>query len=59
MIETSYHDIWRSFFGVYDSGVGDEEKTFIFASQDALQFLVNCEDWYADGTFMVCPKNFF
>ena len=45
-------------FLVYDSGVGDKERTFIFASQDALHFLVDSRHWYADGTF-VCPEIFF
>ena len=46
-------------FLMCDSGVGDEERIFIFASQDALQFLVDSEHWYADGTFRVCPEIFF
>ena len=32
-------------FLVYDSGAGDEERIFIFASQDALQFLADSEHW--------------
>ena len=43
-------------FLVYDSGVGDEERIFIFASQDALQFLADSKDWYADGTFRSVRK---
>ena len=43
-------------FLVYDSGVGVEERIFIFGSQDALQFLADSEHWYADGTFRVCPE---
>ena len=43
-------------FLVYDSGVEDEERIFLFASQDALQFLADSEHWYADGTFKVCPE---
>ena len=46
-------------FLVYDSGVGNEERIFIFASQDALQFLADSKNWYADGTFRVCPEIFF
>ena len=46
-------------FLMCDSGVRDEERIFIFASQDALQFLVDSEHWYADGTFRVCPEIFF
>ena len=44
---------------VYDSDVGDEERIFIFASQDALRSLVDSKRWYADGTFRVCPEIFF
>ena len=43
-------------FLVCDSGVGDEERIFIFVSQDALQFLADSEHWYADGMFKVCPE---
>ena len=46
-------------FLVYDSGVGDEKRIFIFASQDALQFLADSKHWYANGTFKVCPEIFF
>ena len=46
-------------FLVYDSGVGDEERIFILASQDALQFLADSERWYADGTFRISPEIFF
>ena len=46
-------------FLVYDSGVGDEQWIFVFASQDALQFLADSEHWYADSTFRVCPEIFF
>ena len=40
----------------------DEEmkgEFFVFASQDALQFLADSQHWYADGTFSVCPEIFF
>ena len=43
-------------FLVYDSSVGDEERIFIFVSQDALQFLADSKDWYADGTFRSVRK---
>ena len=46
-------------FLVNDSSVGDEKRIFIFASQDALQFLADSEHWYADVTFRVCPEIFF
>ena len=43
----------------YDSGVGDEERIFIFASQGALHFLEDSVHWYADGKFRVCPEIIF
>ena len=45
-------------FLVYDGGVGDKQRIFIFASQDALQVSAESEHWYADGTFRVCPEMF-
>ena len=42
-------------FLVFDSGVGDPERIFIFASEGR-QFLIESEHWYADGTFKVCPE---
>ena len=44
---------------VYDSGVGNKGRIFIFASRDALQFLADSEHWYADETFRVCLEIFF
>ena len=44
---------------MYDSSVEDEERIYILASQDVLQFLADSEHWYADGTFRVCPEIFF
>ena len=44
---------------MYDSGVGDEEGIFAFASQAALQFLADSEHWCADDTFRICPEIFF
>ena len=46
-------------FLVLDSGVGDHERMFIFASPQGLQFLADSEHWYADGTFKVCPEVFY
>ena len=45
-------------FLMHDSGVGDEQRIFIFTSQDALQFLAESEHWYADATFRVCLEIF-
>ena len=46
-------------FLVFDSGIGDPERIFIFASDLGLQFLYGCDHWYADGTFKVCPEVFY
>lgn len=46
-------------FLIYDSGVGDENRIFIFASDIGVQLLGESEHWYADGTFKVCPEIFF
>ena len=47
-------------FLVFDSGIGDPEKIFIFALDDlGLQFLYEYDHWYADGTCMVCPEVFY
>ena len=41
-------------FLVYDSGVGDEERIFIFASRDPLQFLADFEH---SSTFIVRSRS--
>ena len=46
-------------FLVFDSGVRDSGRIFIFASEQGRQFLAESEHWYADGTFKVCPELFF
>ena len=46
-------------FLIFDSGVGDLNRIFIFASPQGLQLLSNSQHWYADGTFKVCPELFF
>ena len=46
-------------FLIYDSGVGDQERKFIFASEIGLQLLRESEHWYVDGTFKVCPEIFY
>ena len=43
----------------YKSGIGDQERMFIFASQMGLQLLRQPEHWYADGTFKACPEIFY
>ena len=46
-------------FLVFDSGVGDPERIFIFASEQGRQFLTESEHWFTGGTFKVCPELFF
>jgi len=45
-------------FLLFDSEV-DLDRIFIFGTDQALQLLVNSEDWFGDGTFKVCPEVFF
>jgi hypothetical protein len=46
-------------FLMYDSGFGDHDRIFIFASEMGRRLLAESEHWYADGTFKVCPEVFF
>ena len=46
-------------FLVFHSGIGDLERIFIFTSDLGLQFLYECDQWYADVTFKVCPEVFY
>jgi hypothetical protein len=42
-------------FLLCDSGYGDEERVFIFATENNLKLLQDADEWYADGTFEVAP----
>ena len=44
---------------MFDSGVGDRERIFIFASQQGLHVLANTDHWYGDGTLKLCPQIFY
>ena len=46
-------------FMTFDSGTGDHERMFIFASELGLQCLAESKHWYTDGTFKVSPELFF
>ena len=46
-------------FIIYDSGAGDQEQMFRFASKIGLQLLRESEHWYADGIFKVCLEIFY
>ena len=43
----------------YDSGIGDDERILIFASDQGLELLSNSEHWLCDGTFKVCSEIFY
>ena len=46
-------------FLLYDSGLGDHNRTIIFSNPKMLTFLRDCNSWYADGTFQIAPKHIF
>ena len=46
-------------FIIYDSGAGDQEQMFIFASKIGLQLLRESEHCYADGIFKACLDIFY
>ena len=46
-------------FLLFDSGVGDQNRIILFCTDRALDLLSRSNDWYADGTFRVCPEIFF
>ena len=46
-------------FLIFDSGVGDNERILIFATQQGIHFLSNNSHWFMDGTFKLCPEIFY
>ena len=46
-------------FLLYDSGVGDANRILVFATDQALALLRQCDHWFGDGTFSVSPSIFF
>lgn len=44
-------------FLFYDSGASDR-RIVIYATEANLNFLKECEEWYLDGTFRICPPLF-
>ena len=46
-------------FLFYDSGVGDENRILLFATDQALDLLRSSDNWFGDGTFDVSPEIFF
>ena len=43
----------------FDSGACAADRIIAFASVQTRQLLVQLENWYGDGTFMVCPEVFY
>jgi len=48
---------YGSQFLIFDSGVGDPQRMFIFASEHSIRFLAGCDHWYADGMANVMEKS--
>lgn len=46
-------------FLLHDSGAGDSDRLFIFATQQNLKCLAEATAWFADGTFKVTPGQFY
>ena len=45
-------------FLLFDSGVGDINRMFIFATNGGIDMLSNSSQWFGDGTFKLCPQIF-
>jgi hypothetical protein len=46
-------------FLLYDSGVLNEERIIIFASDKSIDYLKKSKVWLSDGTFKSCPSSFY
>ena len=46
-------------FLLYDSGVGDVNRIFVFGSPDGVSLLQRSGNWFCDGTFKVVPEIFY
>ena len=53
------HALNEERFLMLDSGVGDENRMLIFATEQTLQLLSTSDDWYNDGIFSVWSQVFF
>ncbi|KAG0430043.1 hypothetical protein DMUE_5702, partial [Dictyocoela muelleri] len=42
----------------FDSGLNDPKRYIIFTTETHLVYLENAINWYCDGTFRSCPKEF-
>ena len=45
-------------FFLFDSGVRDIYRMFIFATNDGIDMLANSSQWFGDGTFKLWPQIF-
>ena len=43
-------------FLLFDNGLGDSNKTYIFATNDGIDMLANSSQWFGDGTFKLHPQ---
>jgi hypothetical protein len=46
-------------FLLFYSGNENSERILIFSTALNIEFLCNSKYWVGDGTFRVCPKEFF
>ena len=46
-------------FLIFDSGVGDNERILIFATQQCIYYLSNKSHCFMDGAFKLCPEIFY
>lgn len=43
----------------YDSGVEDQERLLVFASESAVQDIASYRHWSCDGTYKIVPEQWF
>ena len=55
-MKSRWHDGGR--FLLFDSGIGDINRTFIFATNDEIDMLADPSQWFGDGTFKPYPQAF-
>ena len=46
-------------FLIFDSGVADNERILIFATQQDIHFLSNNSHWFMNGTSELCSEIFY
>ena len=45
-------------FLLFDSGLGDINRMFLFPTNNGKGFIANSSQWFGDGTFKLCPQVF-